>query len=62
MIDTPAMQGYRNRIEAAFERWLPDADTYPGRLHEAMRYAVLNGGKQIRPLLVYASGSALELE
>jgi len=61
MIDTPAMQGYRNRIEAAFERWLPDADTYPGRLHEAMRYAVLNGGKQIRPLLVYASGSALDV-
>ncbi|TXH68365.1 MAG: geranyl transferase [Thiothrix sp.] len=29
------------------------------RLHEAMRYSVLNGGKRIRPLLVYATGEAL---
>ncbi len=61
MIDVPALQSYRSRIEAAFERWLPDAETHPGHLHEAMRYAVLNGGKQIRPLLVYASGNALDV-
>ena len=30
--------------------------TSPNRLHEAMRYAVLNGGKRVRPLLVYAAG------
>ena len=28
----------------------------PDRLHEAMRYAVLGGGKRVRPLLVYAAG------
>ncbi len=61
MIDIPAMQGYRSRIEASFERWLPGAATHPTRLHQAMRYAVLNGGKQIRPLLVYASGHALDV-
>jgi len=60
MIDIPAMQDYRRRIRATIEHWLPDASIHPGRLHEAMRYAALNGGKQIRPLLVYASGSALD--
>ncbi len=59
MIDSPQLQEYRSRIEAAVERWLPAADTHPERLHQAMRYATLNGGKQIRPLLVYASGRAL---
>ncbi len=61
MIDTLVLQNYRARIEAAFEHWLPSANTHPGCLHEAMRYAVLNGGKQIRPLLVYASGNALDV-
>lgn len=31
-------------------------DTSPDRLHEAMRYAVFNGGKRVRPLLTYAAG------
>ena len=35
---------------------LPPANKLPWKLHEAMRYAVLDGGKRIRPLLVYASG------
>ncbi len=60
MIDIPALQSYHSRIEASFEHWLPAATTHPGQLHEAMRYAALNGGKQIRPLLVYASGKALD--
>jgi len=34
----------------------------PQRLHEAMRYAVLNGGKRVRPLLVYATGECLGIE
>ncbi len=59
MIDSPKLLEYRSRIEATFERWLPPADTHPERLHQAMRYAALNGGKQVRPLLVYASGKAL---
>jgi len=44
------------RVEAALERWLPGVGVAPARLHEAMRYAVLNGGKRVRPLLVHAAG------
>jgi len=46
------------RTEAALERVLPSAAIAPQRLHEAMRYAVLGGGKRIRPLLVFAAGEA----
>jgi farnesyl diphosphate synthase len=46
------------RIEAALERHLPSATIAPQRLHQAMRYAVLGGGKRIRPLLAFAAGEA----
>ncbi len=38
---------------------LPAAGTHPAELHEAMRYTVLDGGKRVRPMLVYASGQAM---
>jgi farnesyl diphosphate synthase len=44
------------RVETALERYLPSAATEPARLHEAMRYAVLGGGKRVRPLLCHAAG------
>lgn len=44
------------RFEAAADAMLPSADDLPQRLHAAMRYAVLGGGKRVRPLLVYAAG------
>ncbi len=44
------------RFERAAEAQLPPAARAPQRLHEAMRYAVLGGGKRVRPLLVYAAG------
>ncbi|MEW6690246.1 MAG: polyprenyl synthetase family protein, partial [Pseudomonadota bacterium] len=44
------------RIEAALARCLPGAQHSPARLHEAMRYAVLEGGKRVRPLLGFAAG------
>jgi farnesyl diphosphate synthase len=47
------------RVEQVLERWLPDARTAPARLHQAMRYAVLGGGKRVRPGLVYFTGAAL---
>ena len=50
---------YRERIAECLEDALPTAKIQPQRLHQAMRYAVLNGGKRIRPLLVYASGECL---
>jgi farnesyl diphosphate synthase len=46
------------RTEATLERFLPSATIAPQRLHEAMRYAVLGGGKRIRPLLAFAAGEA----
>ncbi len=50
------------RVEAVLERWLPAAQIQPTRLHQAMRYAVLAGGKRIRPALVYATGQALGVD
>jgi len=55
------MQLGRERVEQVLERWLPDAGTSPPRLHEAMRYAALAGGKRVRPILVYGTGLALGL-
>ncbi len=53
----PVWSGERQRrIEDVLERALPRRDALPTRLHEAMRYAVLGGGKRIRPLLAYAAG------
>ncbi len=43
-------------MEAALERFLPAATATPVRLHQAMRYAALDGGKRVRPLLVFAAG------
>lgn len=50
------------RVTACLDRALPPAGQAPQRLHEAMRYAVLNGGKRIRPLLIYAAGECLKVE
>lgn len=50
---------YSARIEKVLDRWLPPADKAPERLHSAMRYAVLGGGKRLRPLLIYAAGETL---
>ncbi|MCC6507152.1 MAG: polyprenyl synthetase family protein [Aquimonas sp.] len=47
------------RCEVALDAALPAADRAPVRLHTAMRYAVLGGGKRFRPLLVYATGHSL---
>ncbi|MGN6085758.1 polyprenyl synthetase family protein [Trinickia sp.] len=50
------MRAVLARVETALERYLPATATEPARLHEAMRYAVLGGGKRVRPLLVHAAG------
>jgi len=50
------MAAVQARTESALERFLPPATTAPGRLHEAMRYAALGGGKRVRPLLCHAAG------
>jgi farnesyl diphosphate synthase len=53
------MAAIRQRTESALERWLPASTTAPARLHEAMRYSTLGGGKRMRPLLCHAAGEAL---
>jgi farnesyl diphosphate synthase len=46
----------QSRIEALLEKLLPSPRIVPERLHAAMRYAVLGGGKRVRPLLAFAGG------
>ncbi|WP_421621549.1 (2E,6E)-farnesyl diphosphate synthase [Alkalilimnicola ehrlichii] len=50
---------WRARVEQALDYWLPEAQTHPARLHQAMRYSALSGGKRLRPILVFATGQAL---
>jgi farnesyl diphosphate synthase len=52
------MGGVQARMESALARLLPPATALPARLHEAMRYATLEGGKRVRPLLAFAAGEA----
>ncbi len=56
---TAWMANVQARVEAALARFLPSERIAPQRLHEAMRYAVLGGGKRVRPLLVFAAGEAV---
>lgn len=49
------------QIETTLNKLLPPASLEPTRLHSAMRYATLNGGKRIRAMLVYATGHLLAL-
>ncbi|MCU7844804.1 MAG: (2E,6E)-farnesyl diphosphate synthase [Candidatus Thiodiazotropha sp. (ex Monitilora ramsayi)] len=54
-------QQCRHRVESSLEKILPSSQTLPARLHEAMRYSTLSGGKRIRPILVYAAGQAVDV-
>jgi geranylgeranyl pyrophosphate synthase len=56
------LRGYQSRVQSVLDRVLPAADVSPQRLHAAQRYAVLGGGKRLRPLLVYCTGEALGLD
>ena len=51
---------YLKRLDKALDRWLPPATQHPASLHEAMRYAA-DGGKRLRPLLIYATGEVLSV-
>jgi farnesyl diphosphate synthase len=56
--DFPAwIQGQLADVEQALQAWVPGSA--PGGLGEAMRYAVLDGGKRLRPLLVLAAAEAI---
>ncbi|HKL52255.1 MAG TPA: farnesyl diphosphate synthase [Wenzhouxiangellaceae bacterium] len=53
--------GYIDRVETTLDRWLPADSSEPQPLHAALRYAVFNGGKRIRPLLAFAAAEAADL-
>ena len=57
--NSDALQALIVRAEHALDRSLPPVAQPPTELHRAMRYAVLGGGKRLRPLLVYATAHAL---
>lgn len=54
------MAATQARTEAALDACLPAASLAPMRLHQAMRYAVLGGGKRVRPLLCHAAGALFD--
>ncbi|MGR8981054.1 MAG: (2E,6E)-farnesyl diphosphate synthase [Gammaproteobacteria bacterium] len=51
----------QNRVERALESRLPGENVLPQKLHTAMRYCVLGGGKRMRPMLTYCAGKTLGL-
>jgi len=51
------MSAVQARTESALQRLLPAATAAPSRLHAAMRYSALGGGKRVRPLLCHAAGA-----
>jgi farnesyl diphosphate synthase len=56
------LQARQERINSFLLSILPPTDQSPAHLHKAMHYAVLNGGKRVRPLLVYATGEAFNVD
>lgn len=59
-------QSWASQRQAAIEQFLearlPGADCVPVRLHQAMRYSVLGGGKRVRPLLAFAAGELCQAD
>ncbi len=49
----------RKLVDAALDRWLPEAGDRPPKIHEAMRYSVFAGGKRLRPLLALLACEAV---
>ena len=50
------------RVEEALDAFLLPADRVPRKLHEAMRYTTLGGGKRVRPLLAYGAGALFDAD
>ena len=59
-MSTPDFQAWTRevagRMEAALTELLPPQQVVPNRLHDAMRYSTLGGGKRVRAMLVFAAG------
>ena len=60
-LDFPAWaREVAGRMEAALAELLPPQQTVPNRLHDAMRYSTLGGGKRVRAMLVFGAGELVE--
>jgi geranylgeranyl pyrophosphate synthase len=55
------LEAWRVHMEHALSERLPSAHVEPKRLHEAMRYSVLGGGKRVRAALVFATARTVGL-
>ncbi len=53
---------HQSRFEDVLRQLLPQPDVAPQRLHAAMRYSVLEGGKRVRPLLAFAAGELADAD
>jgi len=56
------LEVWRERMERALAARLPGPEVQPARLHQAMRYSVLGGGKRVRPALLFATARTLGIE
>ncbi|MGV3741409.1 MAG: polyprenyl synthetase family protein [Burkholderiaceae bacterium] len=56
------MKAVQAGVEESLAAFLPDSAAVPTGLHEAMRYAALDGGKRVRPLLVFAAGEVFDAD
>lgn len=54
-------QQYQQRVDQALEQLLNNTSDIADELHQAMHYSLFNGGKRVRPLLVYLTGTALNI-
>lgn len=55
---TERLERERQAVDQVLPSILPAEDRWPSRLHQAMRYAVLGGGKRIRPILARLANDA----
>jgi farnesyl diphosphate synthase len=66
MTTAPAFDGWMKSVQSTMEdalaSFLPSQRELPAGLHDAMRYAVLGGGKRVRPLLVFAAGDLFDAD
>jgi len=60
--ESTTLQALKAQVDAWLEANLPDANLAPESVHQAMRYAVLGGGKRLRPLLALTFGEALGVD
>jgi farnesyl diphosphate synthase len=57
----PLMQQYRQRVDQSLQQLMDSRGKLARELHQAMQYSIFNGGKRVRPILVYLTGKALQI-